>query len=207
MRKLAAEGCREITLLGQTVNSYQHTADGRTTRLADLLELLHDVPGIDRIKFVTNYPKDMTTDLLQAVRDLPRCSHYLHVPVQSGSNAVLKRMKRGYTVEDYREMLGRIRDTIPDAAVTSDFIVGFCGETEEDFAASVELCAKGDSRTASFSSTARARGPKATNCTPTMCQKRPSAAAITNCWNCKQPSVKKTTRSFWDVKCASWSRG
>ena len=81
----------------------------------------------------------MTDDLLQAVRDLPKCSPYLHVPAQSGSNAVLKRMKRGYTVEDYREMMSRIRATIPDAAVTSDFIVGFCGETEDEFQQTVEL--------------------------------------------------------------------
>ena len=75
----------------------------------------------------------MTDDLLAAVRDLPKCSKYLHVPVQSGSNAVLKRMKRGYTVEDYREMLARTYESIPGVAVTSDFIVGFCGETDEDF--------------------------------------------------------------------------
>ncbi len=142
-RRLAAEGCREITLLGQTVNSYRHTADGRTWRLADLLAKLHEIPGLDRIKFVTNYPKDMTDDLLHAVRDLPKCSHYLHVPAQSGSNEILRRMKRGYTVEEYREMLARIRTIIPDAAVTSDFIVGFCGETEEDYAATVELLTEG----------------------------------------------------------------
>lgn len=139
VRKLAAEGCREITLLGQTVNSYRYRADGRTTRLADLLYRLHEVDGIDRIKFVTNFPKDMTDDLLQAVRDLAKCSHYLHVPAQSGSNNVLRRMKRGYTVEEYRDMLARIRETIPDAAVTSDFIVGFCGETDADFEATAEL--------------------------------------------------------------------
>ena len=139
VRQLAAEGCREITLLGQTVNSYRHAADGRTTRLADLLCRLHDIAGIDRIKFVTNFPKDMTDDLLQAVRDLPKCSHYLHVPAQSGSNDVLRRMKRGYSVEEYREMLARLRQTIPDAAVTSDFIVGFCGETEDDFQATAAL--------------------------------------------------------------------
>ena len=75
----------------------------------------------------------MTDDLLAAVRDLPKCRTYLHVPAQSGSNDVLKRMKRGYTVEDYREMLARIDESIPGAAVTSDFIVGFCGETDEDF--------------------------------------------------------------------------
>jgi tRNA-2-methylthio-N6-dimethylallyladenosine synthase len=142
-KKLADEGCREITLLGQTVNSYKHTADGRTTRLSDLLAMLHEIEGLDRIKFVTNYPKDMTQDLLEAVRDLPKCSHYLHVPAQSGSNSVLKRMKRGYTVEEYREMLARIRETIPDAAVTSDFIVGFSGETEEDFQATIDLVREG----------------------------------------------------------------
>ena len=138
-RKLADEGCREITLLGQTVNSYRHSEGERTTRLSDLLYRLHEIAGLARIKFVTNFPKDMTDDLLQAVRDLPKCSPYLHVPAQSGSNAVLKRMKRGYTVEDYREMMSRIRATIPDAAVTSDFIVGFCGETEDEFQQTVEL--------------------------------------------------------------------
>jgi tRNA-2-methylthio-N6-dimethylallyladenosine synthase len=143
VRRLAEEGCREITLLGQTVNSYRYLEDGRTHRLSDLIERLHAVDGIDRIKFVTNYPKDMTDDLLQVVRDLPKCSHYLHVPVQSGSNAVLKRMKRGYSVEDYREMLARLRQTIPDAAVTSDFIVGFCGETDEDFQQTVDLLGEG----------------------------------------------------------------
>ncbi len=143
VRRLADEGCREITLLGQTVNSYRYLEDGRLHRLSDLILRLHDVEGIDRIKFVTNYPKDMTDDLLQAVRDLPKCSHYLHVPVQSGSNAVLKRMKRGYSVEDYREMLARLRQTIPDSAVTSDFIVGFCGETEADFQLTVDLLTEG----------------------------------------------------------------
>lgn len=139
VRRLADEGCREVTLLGQTVNSYHFTVGERVWRLSDLLTRLSDVPGIDRLKFVTNYPKDMTDDLLSAVRDLPKCSHYLHVPAQSGSNPVLKRMKRGYTIEEYREMLSRIRAAIPDAAVTSDFIVGFCGETEEDFALTMEL--------------------------------------------------------------------
>jgi tRNA-2-methylthio-N6-dimethylallyladenosine synthase len=142
-RKLASEGCREITLLGQTVNSYRHRDGGRTTRLSDLLAMLSEIDGIDRIKFITNFPKDMTQDLLEAVRDLPKCSHYLHVPAQSGSNAVLKRMKRLYTVEEYRDMLSRIRETIPDATVTSDFIVGFCGETDAEFQATVDLVTEG----------------------------------------------------------------
>jgi tRNA-2-methylthio-N6-dimethylallyladenosine synthase len=138
-RTLADQGALEITLVGQTVNSYRYCEPERTTRLSDLLYLLHEVDGIRRLKFVTNFPKDMTDDLLQAVRDLPKVSHYLHVPAQSGSNRMLERMKRGYTVEGYREMLGRIRETIPDAAVSSDFIVGFCGETEEDYEQTVEL--------------------------------------------------------------------
>ena len=138
-RLLADQGCVEITLLGQTVNSYRHIAGGRTTNLADLLYQLHDIEGLLRLKFVTNYPKDMTDELLQAVRDLPKCSPYLHVPAQSGSNVILERMKRGYTVEDYREMMDRIGATNPDAAVSSDFIVGFSGETETDFEQSLDL--------------------------------------------------------------------
>jgi tRNA-2-methylthio-N6-dimethylallyladenosine synthase len=138
-RQLASEGCKEITLLGQTVNSYRFREGERTTRLSDLLHALHQINGIERIKFVTNYPKDMTPDLLAAVRDLPKAAKYLHVPAQSGSNAVLKRMKRGYTIEQYRQMHALIREWLPHAAVTSDFIVGFCGETDQDFAASCDL--------------------------------------------------------------------
>ncbi|OYP38420.1 tRNA (N6-isopentenyl adenosine(37)-C2)-methylthiotransferase MiaB [Rhodopirellula sp. MGV] len=138
-RVLAEQGCREITLLGQTVNSYKHIADGETTDMSSLLELLHEVDGIDRIKFVTNYPKDMTERLLVTVRDLPKVSPYLHVPAQSGSDEVLKRMKRGYTIADYMEMFERIERILPEAAVSSDFIVGFCGETDEDFEKSVAL--------------------------------------------------------------------
>jgi tRNA-2-methylthio-N6-dimethylallyladenosine synthase len=107
--------------------------------MSDLLAALHDIDGLDRIKFVTNYPKDMTDDLLAAVRDLPKVAKYLHVPAQSGSNRVLQRMKRGYSIEEYREMHARIRECLPEAAVTSDFIVGFCGETDEDFELTCEL--------------------------------------------------------------------
>ena len=137
---LADQGCKEITLLGQTVNSYQFKDANGTTKLADLLEMLHPIEGIERIKFVTSYPKDMTYDLLTAVRDLKKVSPYLHVPAQSGSNDVLKRMKRGYTVEDYRAMMSRINETLGDAAaVSSDFIVGFCGETDEEYQLTVDL--------------------------------------------------------------------
>ena len=107
--------------------------------MAALLEQLQPIDGIDRIKFVTNYPKDMTERLLETIRDLPKVSPYLHVPAQSGSDEVLKRMKRGYTVADYMEMFARIERILPQATVSSDFIVGFSGETEEDFQKSVQL--------------------------------------------------------------------
>jgi len=139
-RVLADQGCLEITLLGQTVNSYRyHHGDGRVTTLAGLLEQLHEIEGLRRLKFVTNYPKDMTNELLTAVRDLPKVSHYLHVPAQHGSNDVLKRMKRGYTIEDYRDMMARINEYLPEASVSSDFIVGFSGETEEEFQTTIDL--------------------------------------------------------------------
>jgi tRNA-2-methylthio-N6-dimethylallyladenosine synthase len=139
-RHLAAEGCKEVTLLGQTVNSYEFDhGDGRRTRLSDLLDLIAAIDGIERIKFVTNFPKDMTDDLLDAVRSIGKVCKYLHVPVQSGCNEVLKRMKRLYTVEYYRDMLLRCRERVPGVAISSDFIVGFCGETEAAFAKTCDL--------------------------------------------------------------------
>ncbi len=100
---------------------------------------IHDFQGLDRIKFVTNYPRDMTDDLLAAVRDLPKVARYLHVPAQSGCDDMLKRMKRGYTVADYRDMMERINATVPDCAVSSDFIVGFCGESVAAHEKSLDL--------------------------------------------------------------------
>ena len=137
VQQLAAEGVQEVTLLGQTVNSYKHTEDGKLHRLSDLLLMIHDTPGLKRIKFVTNYPKDMTDDLLQAMRDLPKVARYLHVPLQHGHDEQLRTMKRGYTVADYRDMHARIFEAMPDCAISSDYIVGFCGETEEHHEASL----------------------------------------------------------------------
>ncbi|MEQ1826620.1 MAG: tRNA (N6-isopentenyl adenosine(37)-C2)-methylthiotransferase MiaB [Pirellula sp.] len=139
---LADQGAKEITLLGQTVNSYKYVQGDKSTRLADLLEMIHPIDGIERIKFVTNYPKDMTRELLQTVRSLPKCSPYLHVPAQSGSDNILKRMKRGYTSTDYYEMVDRTYEIIPEAAISSDFIVGFCGETEDEFQMTVDMVRK-----------------------------------------------------------------
>ncbi|MEZ6060175.1 MAG: tRNA (N6-isopentenyl adenosine(37)-C2)-methylthiotransferase MiaB [Planctomycetaceae bacterium] len=128
---LADQGVKEVCLLGQTVNSYKYTENGSLHRLSDLISAISGIDGIERIRFVTSYPKDMTTDLLQAVRDLPQAVRYLHVPLQHGCNEILQRMKRGYTVENYREMMHRVRDVIPECSVSSDFIVGFCGESED----------------------------------------------------------------------------
>ena len=139
VRVLVDQGVQEVTLLGQTVNSYRHTEHGKSYRLSDLLNLIHDNGGIQRIKFVTNYPRDMSSDLLEAVRDLPKVCRYLHVPAQSGCNEVLRRMKRGYTIEQYQEMMQRIREIVSGCSVSSDFIVGFCGETDESFQRSVDL--------------------------------------------------------------------
>jgi tRNA-2-methylthio-N6-dimethylallyladenosine synthase len=140
VRQLAGEGCKEVTLLGQTVNSYKYgLGDGRRFRLTDLLARIHDTPGVERIKFITNFPRDMADDLLDAVRSLPKVCPYLHVPAQSGCNEVLRRMKRLYTVEYYREMLARCRERVPGVAMSSDFIVGFCGETEQSFQRTCDL--------------------------------------------------------------------
>ena len=140
VHQLAGEGCKEITFVGQTVNSYRYRyGDGREERLSDLLARVHDTPGVERLKFVTNFPRDMGDDLLDAVRTLPKVCSYLHVPAQSGCNDVLKRMKRLYAVEYYREMLQRCREKVPGVAVSSDFIVGFCGETEASFEKSCDL--------------------------------------------------------------------
>jgi len=138
--QLVDRGCRQVTLLGQTVNRYRYAhGPETTTRLPDLLQRVHDVAGIDRIKFITNFPRHMTDALIHAVRDLPKVCPYFHVPAQSGADAVLERMGRGYTVAEYRDMLLRIRDAIPDAAISSDFIVGFPGETEACFQQTVDL--------------------------------------------------------------------
>jgi len=135
---LAARGVREVTLLGQTVEAYGHDLPGRPD-LGDLMTALHDVTGLDRIRFLTSYPRDMTAKIVEAVRDLPKVCEHFNVPVQSGSNSVLERMRRGYTVAEYREKVALIRSRMPDAAITTDVIVGFCGETEAEFRETCDL--------------------------------------------------------------------
>ena len=138
IRGLAASGCREVTLLGQTVNAYGRDLEPPTD-LAALLELVDGVEGIERIRFTTSNPYNLTTRLIRAIRDVPKVVEYLHLPVQSGSDRILARMHRGYTVARYLELIDEIKETVPDIALSTDIIVGFPGETDADFAATVDI--------------------------------------------------------------------
>ncbi len=141
-RMLVDRGTVEITLLGQTVNSYVHLDHRRPVRLGELLERLNEINGLERIRFVTSYPGDFTDDILRSMRDLPKVCEYLHLPVQSGSDAVLERMHRRYTVREYLELVDRARAIVPELSLATDFIVGFSGETDRDFEQSLELVQK-----------------------------------------------------------------
>jgi tRNA-2-methylthio-N6-dimethylallyladenosine synthase len=135
---LVKRGVKEITLLGQRVNAYgKDFKDG--TDLADLLVLVHDIPGLERLRFLTSYPRDMSDKLIETIAGLDKVCEHIHLPVQSGNNEVLQRMRRGYTREDYLELVQRIRAAAPDLALSTDMIVGFCGETEEEFQDTVSL--------------------------------------------------------------------
>ncbi len=166
-RRLVDAGVIEITLLGQTVNHYRYTHglavdgegreqpqvgpglaafrqpvadDGRTTTFARLLERIHDeVPGLERLRFVTSYPRDFGDDILDVMARCPRICRYLHVPAQSGSDRILKAMNRGYTRGEYLDFIDRVRRKLPDCTIAGDIIVGFPGETDEDFAETVSL--------------------------------------------------------------------
>jgi len=132
VRSLATAGCREVTLLGQTVNAYGRDLTPPTD-LADLLERVNDVTGIERIRFTTSNPYNLTPRLVRALRDVPKVCEYFHLPLQSGSDRVLLRINRGYTRARYLELVGEIRDAVPEMAFSTDVIVGFPGETEDDF--------------------------------------------------------------------------
>ncbi len=136
-RRLAEDGCKEITLLGQNVNSYGH--DSEQGNLARLLKEVNQIDGLERIRFVTSHPKDMTRDVLEAMGNLPKVCEQLHMPAQSGSDRVLKRMHRLYTAAYYRELIELAKKLVPGIAIAGDFIVGFPGETDEDFEETVSL--------------------------------------------------------------------
>jgi tRNA-2-methylthio-N6-dimethylallyladenosine synthase len=138
--RLADNGVREITLIGQNVNAYHGEGpDGRTWSLGTLLHRLADIPGIVRLRYSTSHPRDVEESLIAAHRDLPALMPFVHLPVQSGSDRILAAMNRKHTADDYRRVIDRFRAVRQDIAFSSDFIVGFPGETEEDFAATLAL--------------------------------------------------------------------
>jgi tRNA-2-methylthio-N6-dimethylallyladenosine synthase len=140
VESLARGGTREITLLGQNVNAYHGAdADGRDWSLAKLLARLAQVPGIERLRFTTSHPRDMDDELIQLFADEPKLMPYLHLPFQTGSDRILAAMNRKHTAEDYEALIGRVREARPGIALSTDIIVGFPGETDEDFEATLAL--------------------------------------------------------------------
>ncbi len=153
VKRLAGQGYREVMLLGQNVNSYgknkssfdrlrtngESTGSGRTVTFPDLLAQVNAISGIERIRFITSHPWDAVEGLFAAMRDLEHVCEHLHLPVQSGSDRLLEKMRRGYTAQEYLEKLENLRRAVPKVAVTTDIIVGFPGESEEDFEATVKL--------------------------------------------------------------------
>lgn len=134
---------KEVILLGQNVNNYKGSGiRGKGQGLRGLLEQVQQIDGIERIRFLTSHPRDMTDQIIDAVRDLPKVCGYFHLPLQSGDDEILKAMNRGYTADHYRRLVGRIRDRIPEASITSDAIAGFPGETEEQFQHTIDLISK-----------------------------------------------------------------
>ncbi|MEE9346465.1 MAG: tRNA (N6-isopentenyl adenosine(37)-C2)-methylthiotransferase MiaB [Methylococcales bacterium] len=137
---LAQQGVREINLLGQNVNSYYGaTEDGDYVDMAMLLHYLAAIDGVDRLRFTTSHPAEFSDSLIEAYAEIPQLVDHLHLPVQSGSNRILALMKRGYTREDYLERIAKLREVRPNISLSSDFIIGFPGETEDDFAETLDL--------------------------------------------------------------------
>ncbi len=145
MEELGRQGYKEITLLGQNIDAYGRDLPGSTPEgrhkhtLTDLLYYVHNIPGIERIRFATSHPRYFTERLIKACNELPTVCEHFHIPFQSGDNEILKGMKRGYTHEKYRRIIAKIREYMPDAAISADAIVGFPGETEEQFENTLKL--------------------------------------------------------------------
>lgn len=140
VERLAEAGVRDVTLIGQNVNAYHGEGpDGVVWGLARLMQRVAEVPGIARIRYTTSHPRDMDDDLIAAHRDLPQVMPFLHLPVQAGSDRILAAMNRKHTGDEYRRLIARIREARPDIALSSDFIVGFPGETEADFEDTIRL--------------------------------------------------------------------
>ena len=162
-RRLIASGVKDITLLGQNVNAWHgEGVDGKTWRLGRLLNHLAGLDGVERLRYATSHPRDMDAELMDAHRDNDKLMPYLHLPIQSGSDTILKAMNRGHTAADYLRLVERVRAVRPDIAMSSDFIVGFPGESETDFQATLDLIgAVGFARAYSFAYSPRPGTPAA----------------------------------------------
>lgn len=136
---LAAQGVKEVTLLGQNVNAYRGELDGDVADLAFLIETIAEMPGIERIRYTTSHPNEMTQRMFDVYAKVPKLVSHLHLPVQAGSDRVLAAMKRGYTAIEYKSVVRKLRAARPDISLSSDFIVGFPGETDEDFEKTMKL--------------------------------------------------------------------
>ncbi len=141
VEKLAADGVKEIMLLGQNVNSYGKNLDNPVS-FAKLLRMVNEVEGIERIRFMTSHPKDLSDELIEAMTDCPKVCKSLHLPVQAGSSEILRRMNRNYTKESYLETVRKIKEAMPEITLSTDIIVGFPGETEEDFQETLDVIRK-----------------------------------------------------------------
>ena len=142
VERLAAGGAREITLLGQNVNAYAGPmADGTQADLSTLIHFVAAIEGVERIRFTTSHPLDFNDSLIEAYANVPQLNNYLHLPVQSGSDRILAAMKRGHTVLEYKQKLRKLRAVRPDICISTDLIVGFPGETADDFMATMNLVA------------------------------------------------------------------
>lgn len=138
--KLTLQGVKEVNLLGQNVNAYRGTMpDGEIVDFAMLLEFVHEIPGIERIRYTTSHPREMSARIIECYAKLPKLVSHLHLPVQSGSDRILAAMKRGYTVLEYKSVLRKVKAARPNISFSSDFIIGFPGETEEDFEKTMKL--------------------------------------------------------------------
>jgi tRNA-2-methylthio-N6-dimethylallyladenosine synthase len=137
--RLAEQGVSEITFIGQNVNSYKMPYKDRILRLSDLIEIVSHIDGVERIRYTTSHPLDMTDDLIEVYQYVPQLVSQLHLPVQSGSNRILEKMKRNYTIDIFLDAVEKIKSFRPDLRVSSDFIVGFPGETADDFQKTLDL--------------------------------------------------------------------
>ncbi len=178
--RLSAQGVREINLLGQNVNAYRGPMhDGQIADLATLIYYVAAIDGIDRIRFTTSHPVEFTDSLIQAYAEVPQLANYLHLPVQHGSDRILARMKRGHTAIEYKQKIRKLREVRPDISLSSDFIVGFPGETDADFEATMNLIADiGFDQSFSFVYSARPGTPAASFADETPMQEKKKRLAV-----------------------------